>query len=62
MIGGTVIFWHLLFLLLAAVSSVVALFVFYWIIRLAVCHGIEDARRRRERQAAERAGWDPARR
>ena len=27
-----------------------------------VCHGIEDARRRRERQAAERAGWDPARR
>jgi hypothetical protein len=62
MIGGIAIFWHLLFPLLAAASSVIALFVLYWIIRLAVCHGIEDARRRRERQAAERAGWDPARR
>jgi hypothetical protein len=60
--GGIVISWHLLFPLLAAVSSLVALVVIYWIIRLAVCHGIEDARRRRERQAAEGSGWDPARR
>jgi uncharacterized membrane protein len=61
MIGGIIISWHLLFPLLAAVSSVVALFVLYWIIRLAVRHGIEDARRR-EGQAAEESGWDPARR
>jgi hypothetical protein len=43
-IGGIIISWHLLFPLLAALSSVVALFVLYWIIRLAVRHGIEDAR------------------
>jgi uncharacterized membrane protein len=61
-IGGIIISWHLLFPLLAALSSVVALFVLYWIIRLAVRHGIEDARRHRKRQAAEEAGWDPARR
>jgi hypothetical protein len=41
------------------------LFVFYWMIRLAVRHGIEDARRRREPQEDEKEGtpgyWDPDR-
>ena len=47
-------------LLLGALGSIVGLLVLYWIIRLAVRHGIEDARRRRGQEPP--AGyWDPAR-
>jgi hypothetical protein len=48
-------------ILLSAVSSVVSLLILYWIIRLAVRHGIEDARRRGVKAAAESGNWDPAR-
>jgi hypothetical protein len=37
------------------------MFAFYWAIRLAVRHGIEDTRRRRDRQAEPDPGWDTAR-
>lgn len=45
---------------LLAFGLVVALLIFYWIIRLAVRHGIEDAWRRRDNAPAE-GSWDPAR-
>jgi uncharacterized protein (DUF2062 family) len=48
-------------ILLSTVGSVVTLVIFYWIIRLAVRHGIEDARRRRDKAQAESGYWDPAR-
>jgi hypothetical protein len=47
-------------LLLGAPGSIVGLFVLYWIIRLAVRHGIEDARRRRGQEPPP-GYWDPAR-
>lgn len=47
--------------LIGILSSVVGVFVLYWVIRLAVRHGIEDAQRNRVRQSAVEAGWDPAR-
>jgi hypothetical protein len=46
---------------LAVVLAVLA-FVLYRLIRLAVRHGIEDARRRTERPPEPDPGWDPARR
>ena len=48
-------------LMLAIVSPVVGVFVLYWIIRIAVRHGIEDARRRNLSQAREDISWDPRR-
>jgi hypothetical protein len=53
--------WSVLVPALAFIGSLVGLYVFYWVIRLAVRHGIEDARRRREQQAREESAWDPAR-
>jgi hypothetical protein len=47
-------------ILLLAFGPVVALAIFYWIIRLAVRHGIEDAWRRRGKAQAESGYWDPA--
>jgi hypothetical protein len=46
--------------ILSAILTIVSLFILYWIIRVAVCHGIEDARRRAARKAREATGWDPA--
>ena len=48
-------------LLLGALGSIVGLFVLYWIIRLAVRHGIEDARRCRGQEPPAPGYWDPAR-
>jgi hypothetical protein len=48
-------------ILLYVVGPVVGLMIFYWIIRLAVRHGIEDASRRRGREQRESGYWDPAR-
>jgi hypothetical protein len=42
-------------------ASVAGIFLFYWTIRLAVRHGIEDARRRREQPAEDDPRWDTAR-
>jgi uncharacterized membrane protein YdjX (TVP38/TMEM64 family) len=53
--------WPVLVAVLAFIGSLVGLYLFYWVIRLAVRHGIEDARRRREQQAREESAWDPAR-
>jgi hypothetical protein len=53
----------LLLVLAGLVVGSLALWIFYWVMRAAVRHGIEDAWRRRAAQAAEDAvGWDPARR
>ncbi|MGO8959991.1 MAG: hypothetical protein ACLQFR_21870 [Streptosporangiaceae bacterium] len=48
-------------ILLSTIGPVVMLIILYWIIRLAVCHGIEDASRRRSKAQAESGYWDPAR-
>jgi hypothetical protein len=48
-------------ILLATFGPVVGLMVLYWVIRLAVRHGIEDGRRRRARELPESGYWDPAR-
>ena len=48
-------------LLLVIVMSIAGIFVFYWIVRLAVRHGIEDARRRNLSRVREDTGWDPQR-
>ncbi len=61
MMFGTGPAWHLAGLLLAIVSPVVGALLFYWVIRLAVRHGIEDAWRRRGRSSETETGWDPAR-
>jgi hypothetical protein len=55
--------WSVLGPVLGFALSAVVLFVLYWTIRLAVRHGIEDARRRHESPAEESAPgfWDPAR-
>jgi uncharacterized membrane-anchored protein len=53
--------WSLLAPVLIFAASAAALFVFYWMIRLAVRHGTEDARRRRARQREPGPGWDTAR-
>lgn len=47
-------------ILLSIVGPVVTLVAFYWIIRVAVRHGIEDAWRRRGEASAESGYWDPA--
>lgn len=47
--------------LLVAVGALVGLMIFYWTIRLAVRHGIEDARRRRGQAPPDSGYWDPAR-
>jgi hypothetical protein len=49
-------------ILLATVSPLVTLVILYWIIRVAVRHGIQDAWRRRSQASAESAYWDPAKR
>jgi hypothetical protein len=45
-------------ILLSIVGPVVTLMILYWIIRLAVRHGIEDARR--GKAPAESGNWDSA--
>lgn len=47
--------------ILSVIMTIVAIYVLYWIIRVAVCHGTEDAHRRAAREARATAGWDPAR-
>lgn len=59
--GAQVIIGPFFGLLLVIVLSIVGIFVFYWIIRLAVRHGIEDARRRNPSRVREDMGWDPQR-
>jgi hypothetical protein len=51
---------HLVVLLLSTAVPVVALVILYWIIRVAVRHGIEDAWRRRGEASREAGYWDPA--
>jgi len=51
---------HLVVVMLSMFASVVSLVILYWIIRLAVRHGIEDAWRRRGKAPAESGYWDPA--
>ena len=51
---------HLVVLLVSFVVPVVALVILYWIIRVAVRHGIEDAWRRRGEASREAGSWDPA--
>ena len=41
-------------------GPVIGLMIFYWIIRLAVRHGIEDATRRRGQLPPSSGYWDPA--
>jgi hypothetical protein len=53
--------WSALVPVLAFLGSVVGLYVLYWVIRLAVRHGIEDGRRQHEQQARTERVWDPAR-
>jgi protein-S-isoprenylcysteine O-methyltransferase Ste14 len=48
-------------ILLAFVGPIAGLLILYWIIRLAVRHGIEDARTRRGRETTPAGYWDPAR-
>ena len=48
-------------ILLGGFGSLVSLMILYWIIRLAVRHGIEDARRRRTQEPPAPGSWDPAR-
>jgi hypothetical protein len=48
-------------ILLVAVAFIVGLLILYWVIRLAVRHGIEDARKRSQAGPAA-ANWEPARR
>jgi hypothetical protein len=48
-------------ILLVAVALVVGLLILYWVIRLAVRHGIEDARKHSQAGPAA-ANWEPARR
>lgn len=48
-------------ILLVPTGSVVSLMILYWVIRLAVRHGIEDARRRNEARPAGSGYWEPAR-
>ena len=50
----------LVFIVLTSIGSVVSLIVLYWIIRLAVRHGIEDAWRRRGREVPSSGYWEPA--
>jgi hypothetical protein len=47
--------------LVLALIGLGALYALYWLIRLAVRHGLDDARRQREQQAREESGWDPGR-
>ena len=47
-------------ILLLTVGPVVTLVTFYWIIRVGVRHGIEDAWRRRTDASREAGSWDPA--
>jgi hypothetical protein len=48
-------------ILLSTIGPIVMLVIFYWIVRLAVRHGVEDAGRRRGKAPAEQGYWDPAR-
>ncbi len=51
----------LVVILFYTLGPLVGLMIFYWIVRLAVRHGIEDAWRRRDRPPPESGYWDPAR-
>ncbi len=57
MIHGGFLFW----LILEIVAPIVGFFILYWIIRLAVRHGIEDVQRRNLTRAREDIAWDPQR-
>jgi hypothetical protein len=59
-IGGRAI-WSFAVVLVLALIGLGALYALYWLIRLAVRHGLDDARRQREQQAREESGWDPGR-
>jgi hypothetical protein len=54
--------WHLVDLPLVIVSPIIGMLVIYWVIRLAVRHGIEDARHRGDGSPRTDASWDPAHR
>jgi len=47
-------------IMLLTVGPVVTLVIFYWIIRVGVRAGIEDAWRRRAEASREAGSWDPA--
>jgi hypothetical protein len=53
--------WSFAVVLVLALIGLGALYALYWLIRLAVRHGLDDARRQREQQAREESGWDPGR-
>ena len=53
--------WSLLAPVLIFAASTAGLFLFYWMIRLAVRHGTEDALHQRGRQPEPGPGWDTAR-
>jgi hypothetical protein len=48
-------------LLLGVPGFAVGNYTLYWVIRLALRHGIGDAELNREQRAREEAAWDPAR-
>jgi hypothetical protein len=54
-------FEHLAIVLAATLGPVVTALILYWIVRLAVRHGIEDAGRRGDEAPKESGYWDPAR-
>jgi membrane protein DedA with SNARE-associated domain len=43
-------------IVLSGLGSLLGLWVFYWVVRAAVRHGIEDAWRRRAQRSADEAG------
>lgn len=51
----------LVVIMLWVFGPVIGLMTFYWVIRLAVRHGIEDATRRRTELPRSSGYWDPAR-
>jgi hypothetical protein len=53
--------WSVLWPLIGFAVSVAAIFTLYWTIRLAVRHGVQDARRRRDLPAEDDPSWDTAR-
>lgn len=51
----------LIAILLWTFGPIAVLMIFYWIIRFAVRHEIEDAWRRRDHESPDSGYWDPAR-
>lgn len=60
-VAGVVSTWSLLWPVIIFAGCAAGIFVVYWTIRLAVRHGIDDARRHREEPTADDPRWDPAR-